>query len=307
MGLIITFNPSDNLFSNINTFFDQLDHLVIIDNNSNLDNRLLLEQEASRRSSSLTIIFNDINLGVATALNQAFQWGINHGYEGIVTFDQDSLPAPDMVHELLQAYNSHPNREQIIIVAPRVEDPLAGIRIRYLRARNIFSFERIFCDGSVIEDISVVITSGALNSLEAYSKIGAFRDDFFVDYVDTEYCLRARQHGYEIIVACHAVLQHRLGNQQIKHIGPFTMHPTFHSPLRWYYINRNRVPMLRLYALRFPYWMFYDLMAGSYALLKVILFEDRKLKKTLALILGLFDGFAKRMGPISLKRQKLIS
>jgi rhamnosyltransferase len=306
MGLIVTFNPSYTLFSNINIFLDQLEHIIIIDNGSNPEWRLLLEQEASHRTSSLTIIFNDTNLGVATALNQGFRWGIDQGYDAVVTFDQDSIPAPDMTHELLRAYNSHPNRDTIAIVAPRVEDQHANVHVRYLRPRNSFLFERVLCQDSTIEDVSIVITSGSLNSLDAYRKIGDFRDDFFIDYVDTEYCLRAKQHGYGILVACNATLQHRLGNQQMKHLGPFTLHPTFHPPLRWYYLNRNRIVMLGLYAFRFPHWGIYDLMAGSYSLLKLLLFEDGKLRKILALILGMFDGFSGHMGPVSTKRKASI-
>ena len=306
IGLIITFNPSTDLFSNLSVFFNQLDHIIIVDNNSNLKTRLFLEQEILNRESSLTIIFNDINLGVATALNQGFQWGMDHGYDGIVTFDQDSIPSPKMIHELVRVYNSHPDHENIAIVAPQIENSHAGIRIRYLRTRGAFFFERVLCKDDILEGVSIVITSGSLNSLNAYRKIGVFRDDFFIDYVDTEYCLRAKQNNYGILVACHATLQHRLGNQQLKRLGPFTLHPTFHSPLRWYYINRNRIVMLRQYALRFPHWGVYDLLAGFYALLKVILFEDKKLRKLLAAILGIFDGFLQRMGPISSKRKALV-
>lgn len=306
MGIIVTFNPPNDLFSNINIFLEQLDHVVIVDNGSRSEKRLLLEQEASRRKSSLTIIFNDDNLGVATALNQGFQWGIDHSFDSVITFDQDSMPTPGMVQELLNTYNSHPNRESIAIVAPRIEAFHANIRARYLRARSSFLFERVSCKNFSIENVLIVITSGSIHNLNAYKKLGTFRDDFFVDYVDTEYCLRVKQHGYEIIVACHAVLKHRLGNQQTKYLGPFTLHPTFHSPLRWYYINRNRIAMLRQYALKFPPWLMYDLMAGCYALLKLLLFEDKKPEKLLAVILGIIDGFLGHMGPISSERLALI-
>ena len=39
-------------------------------------------------------------------------------------------------------------------------------------------------------------------NLKIYKQVGLFRDDFFIDYIDTEYCLRIRQQGFNIIVAC---------------------------------------------------------------------------------------------------------
>jgi rhamnosyltransferase len=306
-GLVITFNPSPDFFSNLDILCAQLDRVVLIDNGSKPEIHHLLEREASDRKTSLVVIFNETNLGVATALNQGFQWAIGEGYEQIIAFDQDSLPASGMVEELLRVYDAHPNRDRIAIVVPRVGDPSAGIDARYLRARGRFFFERVYCTGDVIDDVSIIITSGSLNNLGIYKKIGSFRDDFFVDYVDTEYCLRAIECGYKIVVACKARLQHRLGNQQMKRLGPLTLRPTHHSPLRWYYISRNRICMYRDYVFEFPHWALYDLIVASYALLKMLLLEDQKIRKILALFLGTLDGILKRTGPISASRLALIS
>jgi rhamnosyltransferase len=305
-ALVVTFNPSPVFFSTLSVLFDQLDHIILVDNGSQPEIRRQLEREALDRKPSLVVLFNEVNLGIAAALNQGFQWAIEQGYEYIIALDQDSQPALGMVAELLNVYTAHPSRDQIAIVAPHVGDPIAGIDARYLHARGRFFFERVYCTGDIIEDVSIVITSGSLNNLNIYQKIGLFREDFFIDYVDTEYCLRALEQGYRIVVACNAHLQHRLGNQQVKQLGPLTLRPTYHSPLRWYYINRNRIFMYRLYTFKFPYWALYDFIVGSYAFFKLLLFEDQKTRKILALFLGLFDGICRRMGSIPASRKELI-
>ena len=307
LGLVITFNPSPQFYSNLIVLLSQLDSLLLIDNGSNPEIRRLLERETAGKKSSLHAIFNDENFGVAAALNQGFRWALAQGYGHVISFDQDSRPAPGMVSELLRAYNSHPDCEKIAIVAPQIQDGITGEKIAYLRTGETFHMERVSCEGDVIDDAVLVITSGSLNNLSAYGQVGAFRDDFFVDYVDTEYCLRAQERGYKIIVACNAILHHRLGNQQTKQVGPLAMRPTFHSPLRWYYINRNRIAMYRLYALRFPQWVLHDVSTACYTLLKMLLFEDQKLRKILALGLGVFDGILRRMGPASVKRKASIT
>lgn len=303
-GLVVTFDPSPDFFQNLNTLLEQFAVVFLIDNDSNRETRLRLEQEALQNSSRLQVLFNDKNKGIAAALNQGFRWAIERGYDHIIAFDQDSLPASTMTSELLAIYRTHPARERIAILAPQIQDSVTGGRITYLRKRGRFSMRRVSCQADLLDDVSLVITSGSLNNLAAYQQLGGFREDFFIDYVDTEYCLRAQASGYRIAVACNAILHHRLGDQQKKQIGSLTLRPTFHSPLRWYYIHRNRVAMYGLYALKFPYWAVYDLMVGGYAFLKMLLYEDRKLRKVLAVMMGIFDGLFRRMGPIAPSRKR---
>jgi rhamnosyltransferase len=303
LGLVVTFEPSDGLSANLRILLEQVPSVLVVDNGSGAETRLMLKQEAERHPS-VEVLCNESNLGVAAALNQGFQWALEHGWQQVVTFDQDSQPGPGMVRGLMEAYASHPQRERIAVFAPNVDDPHADIHALYLRRRGVFSFERVPCAGGILDDVAIVITSGSLHNLDAYQTLGGFREDFFIDYVDTEYCLRAQANGYKIAVTCNAILHHRLGDQQKKQIGSLTLRPTFHSPLRWYYINRNRIAMLGMYAFNAPYWAVYDVMVGSYAFLKMLMYEDQKLKKILAVAMGIFDGLFRRMGAIAPSRRR---
>jgi rhamnosyltransferase len=306
-AIIVTYNPPSEFCESLFHWRNQLDHMIIIDNGSAPENRSFFQQAIQDNLGNIEFIFNKTNLGIAAALNQGFARLVNQGSDLVFVFDQDSQPAPGMVETILDTFYSHPQREQIAIVAPMIEDPVGGITFRYIRPHGHFFFERIRSDSQKLEDVTIVITSGALYNLKAYQNIGPFRDDFFIDYVDTEYCLRAKQNGYTIIVNCQARLQHRLGNQQKRRVGPLTMHPTFHSPLRWYYISRNRIPMVLLYAFRFPHWFFYELVMNSNGLIRLLLFEDEKASKLLAMLLGTLDGLNRRMGPISNSKKALIA
>lgn len=295
-GLIITFNPQPDFFSALAFFYTQLDQLILVDNGSNPEARRQMEQEAQRRKSSLVVLFNETNLGIATALNQGFKWAIEKGFDCLLTFDQDSYPATGMVPIMLEVYSTHSKDGRLAVVAPVVMDPLVNIQARFLRPKNRLLYERVSCDGHVLENVTYVITSGSLYNLAAYQQIGPFRDDFFIDYVDTEYCLRAKQCGYRIEVACNARLNHRQGERQKRSVWGQDHYPTFHSPLRWYFKSRNRIPMLRKYALRFPHWFLYEVVATFYGFLKMLLFEPQKLAKLRAFFLGTLDGIRGRMG-----------
>jgi rhamnosyltransferase len=302
LGLVVTFDPPESFLSNLHLLLAQLDFVLVIDNRSAAETRRKLESEVKGRPAKLKIVFNDENLGLGGALNQGFQWALMNGYQAVMTFDQDSRPAQGMIERLWQTYASHPEREQVAVVAPSVVDGVSGERIAYLRRHRHFLIERVPCREDRLEEVLYVITSGSLNILSAYSRLGGFREDFFIDYVDTEYCLRAGQRGYKIFMDCGATLQHRLGEQQKKNIGPFTLRPTFHSPVRWYYINRNRLVMYGLYLWKLPSWVAFDLMTAVYAFLKMLLYEDQKLKKTRAVLLGFWDGILLCKGPISPRR-----
>ena len=306
LGVIVTYNPSPDFFERLNTFYTQFDQIILIDNGSHPDVCRLLKQAMQQRISSLNIIFNETNLGIATALNQGFSWALKQGYSKVVTFDQDSYPAPKMLQTMLEVFSTYADGSELAAVAPVVIDVAVSVRARYLRSRNKLLFERVSCNGSVLEDVTYVITSGTLYDLTAYQKIGPFRDDFFIDYVDTEYCLRAREKGYKIIVACQAQLNHRQGERQKRVFLGRDYYPSFHSPLRWYFISRNRIPMLRRYALRFPHWTSYELFASFYIFLKMLLFETQKMAKLRALLYGTVDGIRGQMGKVTDVRLKMV-
>jgi rhamnosyltransferase len=306
-ALINTYNPPSVFFDKLLDLKKEFDQLIIIDNGSSLEIQNHIRQTSQKIDANIKFVFNETNLGEATVLNQGFSWAIDQGSDFIFVINQDSQPAFGMVRTLLDTFLSHKNQEQIAIVAPVVKDSLIGRNIPNLSSNGRFRYKRTECTEDSLENVSIVITSGALYNLNVYKKLGPFRDEFFIDYVDTEYCLRAKQCGYDIIVACKAHLYHRLGNQQTKQIGPFEMHPTYHSPLRWYYISRNRIPMYRLYAFRFPYWLLYELIINSYGLVRLLLFEDQKINKLLAMLLGTLDGLNRHMGPISNSRKALIA
>ena len=308
-AVVVTYDPPADFPDHLGLWLSQIDKLILVDNGSPPAWREQMRRLVQEKyNDSVEFILNPANLGIAAALNQGFARLMEQGHGLTFVFDQDSLPGAGMVAEMLDIYEDRSKRGRVAIVAPNVEIPAARTGSSFLIPWGRFLFRRARCtDERVLENVSIVIASGALYDLEAYRQIGRFREDFFIDYVDTEYCLRARRRGYEVVVACKASLYHQLGSQREGHFGLLTMHPTFHSALRWYFISRNRVPMLLQYGVRFPHWFFYELVVNTYGLVRLVLFEDHKVAKVRAIILGTWDGLANRLGPISLARQTVLA
>ena len=64
-----------------------------------------------------------------------------------------------------------------------------------------------------------VVSSGSLVKAEAVRKAGYPRADFFIDFVDHEFNLRLRRHGYQIAVIRESGLSHRIGQPQQVRFG----------------------------------------------------------------------------------------
>ncbi len=127
-------------------------------------------------------ILNSENLGVATALNQGVRFAKENCFSWALLFDQDTTPEKTMTEELLSVYTDFPHKEKLAIVGSN-----------YYSAYNHRPLYSSIDSGSCrwVEN-KTIITSGSLLSLRAFDTIGPFRDGFFIDHVNDEYCLRAR-------------------------------------------------------------------------------------------------------------------
>ena len=139
-AIIVTYNPSPGFFDNLNGLKSQFDQLIIIDNASNPETLDFLRQVVQKNKGDIEIFCNEINLGIATALNQGFARLLEQGYDFAFALDQDSQPAPGMIATIVDAFHSQPNRQKIAIVAPVVNDPVAEKTLHYLRPSWTLSF-----------------------------------------------------------------------------------------------------------------------------------------------------------------------
>lgn len=307
-ALIITYNPPAHFGGHIEQLFSEFGNIILVDNGSTPEIQTLLEEQSQAWGEALTLILNEKNLGIAAALNQGFRWAIEHGHQYIIALDQDSMPAPGMLKALTEGREEHPNRDNLALLAPMIIEELVPHLPLYMRRKNNhFMPEYVPAKKGLLRNITITITSGSLYNLEIWQKLGPFRDDFFIDYVDTEYNLRAIQHGYEISVQCEARLIHNLGKRQQKKLLWKMLYPTFHSPVRWYYISRNRIAMLRLYALKQPHWFIYEIDAMIRAFIRVFTLENQRIQKFRAFLYGTYDGLRGKMGEISPQVQKKIT
>lgn len=93
IGLGITtynrFNRFKECFNSINQFIDKLDHLVIVDDCSVKDRELYDNFFASITNPKITIIRNNVNLGVGKSKNKILKFLLFKGCEYLFTIEDD--------------------------------------------------------------------------------------------------------------------------------------------------------------------------------------------------------------------------
>lgn len=280
---IVTYQPDAGFPERVARIAHQVDSVVIIDNNSNSCVVSMLEDLASQRN--IHLIVNDENLGLATALNQGMRWAMERRCQWVLLFDQDTVPEDSMVETLMSVYDDFEPKRKLAVIGSNFYD----INIQRV---GFASRPNEVCSWA---EKKTVITSGSLLSTAAFEAVGPFREEFFIDYVDHEYCLRARSMGFTIVLATKPIMKHAVGAATVHRLLWKNLSTSNHSPLRRYYVTRNHLILAREYLCKEPGWVF----ATSYWLVKfntrMLLFEDGRASKLRNVLLGIWHGLAGRM------------
>jgi rhamnosyltransferase len=143
-------------------------------------------------------------------------------------------------------------------------------------------------------EILHTMTSGSMMPSSAIQKLGVFDESLYMDYVDVEFCLRARRKEM-LILQSPAVLFHSLGRTTQHRLFGCCFGTTNHSAARRYYITRNRLRLLMNYTGDWP-WVWRDIRAMLAETAKIALAEDNKWKKIQAMAAGTADALNGRTG-----------
>lgn len=275
-AVVVLYNPDNDVYKNISSYLDQVDLVILVDNSDDPSVELF---EKLAHSTKVFTVVNYGNLGIAAALNIGAREAISRGYGFLLTMDQDSYAAPGMVEVLKEHFINQEN--QLAIVSPF----------------HLTAIEKIpdSVSSSFIE-VDTVWTSGNLLLLSAYQAVGPFEEDLFIDFVDHEYCLRLKRYGYRVIQSQRAILHHTIGNcLEKKRILTIPLIISHHSPVRRYYITRNRFWVRDKYP-EFRRFCWIDRRRFLAELVNIYFFEEQKIEKYKMVIRGYLDYRSGRMG-----------
>ena len=288
-AVIVTYNTKEINLSNLTKLSKVTNKILIIDNGSSKETLKLLSL-IKEKFPMVSIYYNPKNLGLAAAQNIGIKKAIAENFDWILFLDQDSFFQEGSIENFKKYYLSldQKQRESIAILAPRVFDLNLNSFYAHLIPKWKIFFKKLKCEQkNSIKGVLFAISSGSLIKTEVFKKIGLFREDFFIDFIDVEFCLRAITNGYTIHAVCDAVLFHELGKRKKYKVLGFEVRPMFHPPERKFYLYRNRKKVWKKYLFKVPSFVLYDILAGFYDVIRVIVFEDKKMAKLKMIIKGL--------------------
>ena len=293
----VTYFPNQSTIENLYRISHRCDRLVLVDNTPGR------AELTFPRLENLTVHRYKENVGLAKALNKGINLAGQLGYDNIFVLDQDSRPRDDFFEQMLM-FKSQVSSfvSNCVLYAPNFYDrnsktyakfpQLTRFTVKHLKCGNMQSGP---CDAATI-----CITSGTLVTYKGFREMSGLRDDYFIDFIDNEYCLRIYKLGYKIAINCEVTLDHAIGHRSMHKFFGIPIKPNNHSPPRRYYISRNGVRTALDYGAKYPSYVFLVFARIIHEVISIVLYEKNKRKKLIAIIYGFYHGLIGRMGKCKL-------
>lgn len=273
---------------------EAVDRVVVVDNRENATAPLLGLDELllTSRSNNVHLIVNHNTGGLAGAYNRAIEW-LQAAYPGldcVVFLDEDSdvgalgpfLKDPE-VKQLLASSST-------AVVAPVPRDLATGLRSKRMQFVNPWFLRYLPRDCMKLEEVAFVINSMSVWRMQALRRLGTHDEGLAIDHVDTDYCLRARRAGLRVY--CHGKYSfgHRIGQRQRFSLMGVQMQAGGHNPGRRHMIGRNTIWLARRSFLHEPGFTALCVLRLVYEAVGIVMAEDRRGAKLLALVTGAVSG-----------------
>ncbi len=283
-AIITTYRPDEALVKCVQQLIPQVNEIIIVDDGALTENVKKLNNWFSEYST-VTLLHQPSNLGIAAALNVGLKTAIEKGYEWFLTLDDDSIPSNNMV-ACLHDHLGHIKGSQ----------PVGIIGMNWTtNSCSTSPHGRSTCSPLYL-DKRGIITSGSLFSAKTYETIGPFREEFFIDSVDYDFCMRARAKGFRVIQVQEHGFKHSLGQNEKFKLSIFTIASDSHSPARLYYAFRNSTILAKEYFLKDPLYACAVVFSQFKTVMRILFLQKNKGQKLLGVIKGYMAAVKRKMG-----------
>lgn len=242
---IHTLNDEDVIERSVGAVLGQshaVDQLLLVDNGST---DATLDRELP---PGVEVIRNGENLGTSGAVAIGLQYGLDHGFDWVWTFDADSAPRADALAKLLELYEGLPAETRAetawlacLPVNAHDGESRHGLEIRpgaYVVAGPAPGCDWYECD--------VGIWSGTLFRVDAVREIGLPSPHYRLDWGEFEYGYRVRSGGFRSFIHTGAVMDHDIGGApssafETRRFAGIPLPVLNVPPIRAYYYTRNNL------------------------------------------------------------------
>jgi rhamnosyltransferase len=222
--------------------------------------------------SGIEYINNPQN-NLAIAQNIGIRAAISKGAEYILLLDDDSIPNPKMVSDLLENIRDYDIIGASLRSYSAIRQPFSTSAIRPTRNDSI-------------RDCFWLISSGSLIKKQVFEKIGFMDEAMNIDMVDMDFCTRAKLEGFKIGKA-KTEMEHQEGELKSSVFGNYKSY----NRERYFIRARNKRLYIHRYFLKYPLQSAYVALSIFKELLKILLLENGKKEKLHSYLNGLRQKF----------------
>jgi rhamnosyltransferase len=286
-GLIfVLYHPTNEFLQNLARAHVLCENLVAVDNSPDADAHL----HTSLRVQGVHVIFNQNKGGLAGAYNRGAEVLLAQNCDVIFLMDQDSDIDPSFFMKMMDA--SETLGTDTFLIGPKIyEINLKKCMAVFQPGKHIPKRLSIDDETEGLFPSLCIISSGSAISAAAYRKLGAFREDYFIEYIDIEYSLRAVSQSVPVYMNAGVIMRQTTGQIE-RHGKGFT---TNHQAWRRYYGARNAVHCLYTHRATWGlHWV--SAVLAMHQALCVIRYEPDKLRKITAILYGYIDGLFGLLG-----------
>lgn len=266
LAVVVLYHPNIELLTrNIKAFISDVDHIIIWEN--------MREKESTKYrvflDKKIEYICAGDNIGISKALNNAWHYAKKYGYDYLLTMDQDSIWIS--FREFMET-SILKNRKQMAIIGPNTK----GTNIKHYKSCNNF-IERNW-----------VITSGMLVPIQLLDQIGGYNENFFVDSIDIELCLRAKDKGFLVYLNTSGFLSQSYGIQKCISVFGRQIYVQYYNPFRINGIFKGDVILYRIYKNKKILKELYVFLRST--LISILVNKGMRLKRAKSMLIGIYQG-----------------
>lgn len=234
IAVVVTYNPDFTLLNQlIDSLYKQVSNIVIVDNSGK--GGMLFDKISPSFCDKISIEDLQQNRGIAYAQNRGITLAMNQKPDFILLSDQDTVYPVDYVACMIQNFQSMDDVNEVVALVPNFRELNRGGSLQGFIEQKGYFLRRVFHEQGR-HDVFQAIASGKFLVCKNLPKVGLFNEELFIDWVDLEWCWKAKSKGLRIIGCADVSIAHILGDTFVR---KFNRDIPLRSPLRHYYIVRN--------------------------------------------------------------------
>lgn len=271
IAAVILYNPNINQLQKcLAPIANNVDLLYFIDNASENEFEI---NNCVKKISNAKIVRNSQNQGLSKPFNQLLKYSKEHNFSHLLLLDQDSEPSSNFLDEL----KKHADKN-FVCYTPLLIHKSSDYQKTYGCTPH-----------GEIENIKESINSGTLINLNELPANICFDENLFIDWIDIDFFYQLELASKKILRVNNAKLLINIGNQKVHHVFKYTWFSSGYSAFRlkkqaqdtvYFYLKYRKHIFIKGH-ITFLLWRW----------LMMFFFEKKRMRKCLAIISGLIQGF----------------